>query len=105
MLRRLTFIELPDAIPADGRADVWADLRGETLVDPGSFLVMNGLVLGDVSGLISGSREYSQVSLCKRGIECVCRDICMRAARKRGGHILARRRMPRLWRFGWCSRG
>lgn len=42
---KLTFMELPDPMAADGLAVECEDLRGETLVDPGAFLVMKGFVL------------------------------------------------------------
>jgi hypothetical protein len=45
ILLRLTFIELPDPIAAGGLTTERDDLRGETLVEPGAFLVMKGLVL------------------------------------------------------------
>jgi hypothetical protein len=44
LLLRLTFIELPKPT-AIGGLPTDEDLRGETLVDPGAFLVIKGFVL------------------------------------------------------------
>lgn len=38
-------MELPDPTAAGGLTTEWEDLRGETLVEPGAFLVMKGFVL------------------------------------------------------------
>lgn len=102
-VRRLTFIELPEPTTADGLPTECEDLRGETLVEPGAFLVMKGFVLEAASQNTTTVRDtgYSQISLGIRRIKAVYRNVCMRAGSQGRRRILGWCRMPRLAGFRW----